>query len=228
MFRHMVLRVPLREWVVERFALVFLPKISRGRGNRDRLVVAQHALDGLCSSFLNEYLPHHPRHPYLHDHARGPDFGLRRVDPVHVAPTRAGRRSGSNVVRPVRGDVHSEAAVALFEERRALIFDQLDKLTSRARLLQRSITALYSSLGIMVGTSVAIGLVAVVGRYLWIQWIPIALTLIGIGFLFYSSILLIFEARLALVGVHAEMDFLWRLGQQYRPPTADRHGQDRS
>jgi hypothetical protein len=123
---------------------------------------------------------------------------------------------------------HSEAAVALFEERRALIFDQLDKLTSRARLLQRSITALYSSLGIMVGTSVAIGLVAVVGRYLWIQWIPIALTLIGIGFLFYSSILLIFEARLALVGVHAEMDFLWRLGQQYRPPTADRHGQDRS
>lgn len=113
---------------------------------------------------------------------------------------------------------HSEADVVLFEERRALIFDQLDKLTSRARLLQRSITALYSSLGILVGTSVAIGLVAVVGYY---PWIPIALTLIGIGFLFYSSILLIFEARLALVGVHAEMDFLWKLGQQYRPPTAD-------
>ena len=113
---------------------------------------------------------------------------------------------------------HSEANVELLGERRDLIFDQLDKLTSRARLLQRSITALYSSLGILVGTSVTIGLVAVAGRY---QWIPVVLTLIGIGFLFYASILLILEARLALAGVHAEMDFLWRLGQHHRPGAAD-------
>lgn len=113
---------------------------------------------------------------------------------------------------------HSDADVELLGERRALIFDQLDKLTSRARLLQRSITALYSSLGVLVGTSVAIGLVAVAGRY---QWIPVVLTLIGIGFLFYASILLILEARLALAGVHAEMDFLWKLGQHHRPGTAD-------
>jgi hypothetical protein len=113
---------------------------------------------------------------------------------------------------------HSDADVELLSERRALIFDQLDKLTSRARLLQRSITALYSSLGVLVGTSVAIGLVAVAGRY---QWIPVVLTLIGIGFLFYASILLILEARLALAGVHAEMDFLWKLGQHHRPGTAD-------
>jgi hypothetical protein len=120
---------------------------------------------------------------------------------------------------------HSEGDAALFEERRIVLFDQLDKLTSRARLLQRSITALYSSLGIHVATSVAIGIVAVVGGY---AWIPIALTLIGIGFLFYSSILLIFEARLALVGVHAEMDFLWKLGQQYRPRTTDKDNPNRT
>src|SRR5687768_4803358 len=36
--------------------------------------------------------------------------------------------------------VASGEELTLFEERRALIFDQLDKLTSRARLLQRSMT----------------------------------------------------------------------------------------
>jgi hypothetical protein len=120
----------------------------------------------------------------------------------------------------------SDAHVSLLEERRVMIFHQLDRLTSRARLLQRSITALYSSLGVLVGTSVAIGIVAAVSVddvsanvASLFQWIPVVLTLIGIGFLFYGSILLIFEARLALAGIHAEMDFLWKLGQQHRPDT---------
>ena len=112
------------------------------------------------------------------------------------------------------GLAKSDIQATLLEERRLMIFDQLDRLTSRARLLQRSITSLYSSLGILVGTSVAIGIVALAGTY---QWIPIVLTLIAIVFLFYASILLIFEARLALAGIHAEMDFLWKLGQQHRP-----------
>src|SRR3954463_6433451 len=36
--------------------------------------------------------------------------------------------------------VHREQEVELYEERRAVIFNQLDKLTSRARLLQRCMT----------------------------------------------------------------------------------------
>ncbi|MCA1635966.1 MAG: DUF2721 domain-containing protein, partial [Acidobacteria bacterium] len=34
--------------------------------------------------------------------------------------------------------------VKMLEERRAVIFDQLDKLTSRARLLQRAMTIFYT------------------------------------------------------------------------------------
>ena len=104
----------------------------------------------------------------------------------------------------------------LYEERRAVIFSQLDKLTSRARLLQRSMTIFYMALGIFVSTSVAIGAVAVSGapRY---NWIPVVTGLIGACFLFYGSILLIFEARLALSTIHMEMDFIWRLTKQYVP-----------
>ncbi len=109
----------------------------------------------------------------------------------------------------------AQPELELFEERRVVIFDQLDKLTSRARLLQRSMTVFYMALGIFVSTSVAIGVVAVMGgRY---QWIPVLMGLIGACFLFYGSVLLIFEARLALGTIHTEMDFIWRLSKHYAP-----------
>jgi len=106
--------------------------------------------------------------------------------------------------------------IELYEERRTVIFSQLDKLTSRARLLQRCMTVFYMALGIFVSTSVAIGAVAVSGapRY---NWIPVVTGLIGACFLFYGSVLLIFEARLALSTIHTEMDFIWRLTKQYAP-----------
>jgi Protein of unknown function (DUF2721) len=104
----------------------------------------------------------------------------------------------------------------LYEERRAVIFTQLDKLTSRARLLQRCMTVFYMALGIFVSTSVAIGAVAVSGRPGY-NWVPVVTGLIGACFLFYGSILLIFEARLALSTIHIEMDFIWRLSKQYAP-----------
>jgi hypothetical protein len=116
--------------------------------------------------------------------------------------------------------------IEFLDERREMIFNQLDMLTSRSRLLQRSLTVFYMAVGIFVATSVAIGVVAVSGvRY---SWIPVVLGLIGACFLFYGSILLIFEARLALSTTHAEMDFLWRqskrfvpreLAEQYKPHT---------
>jgi hypothetical protein len=108
------------------------------------------------------------------------------------------------------------AKTEFIEERRAMIFDQLDKLTSRSRLLQRGLTTFYVAVAVFVATSVAIGLVAISGtRY---SWIPVVLGLIGACFLFYGSILLIFEARLALSTTHAEMDFLWGISKRYVPP----------
>ncbi|MDQ2920864.1 MAG: DUF2721 domain-containing protein [Acidobacteriota bacterium] len=100
----------------------------------------------------------------------------------------------------------SSSEVRETKERQAIIFAQLDKLTSRARILQRSMVSFYLCLGMFVATSVAIGVVAIIPNA---RYAPIILGLIGACFLFYGGILLIFEARLALSTIHAEMDFIW-------------------
>src|SRR5207248_7294129 len=101
------------------------------------------------------------------------------------------------------------------EEERAMLYDQLDKLTSRSRLLQRALTTFYLAVGVFVATSVAIGVVAFFGGHA--SWIPVAMGLIGAFFLFYGSMLLVFEARLALSTTHAEMDFIWRTSKRFVP-----------
>jgi Protein of unknown function (DUF2721) len=114
----------------------------------------------------------------------------------------------------VMSDRNERGELAL--ERQAVIFQQLDKLTSRSRILQRCMVTFYLSLGMFVATSVAIGLVAFTGnpRY---NVIPVILGLVGACFLFYGSILLIIEARLALSTIHDEMDFIWRQSKRAAP-----------
>src|SRR4029077_5981067 len=46
------------------------------------------------------------------------------------------------------------------DKKRVMIFEQLDKLTSRSRLLQRALTTFYLAVGVFVATSVAIGVVS--------------------------------------------------------------------
>lgn len=109
-----------------------------------------------------------------------------------------------------------ETELELFEDRRAVIFDQLDKLTSRARILQRCMIVFYIAVGIFVAASVAIGVSAAIGGAS-LGWVPVSMGILGALFLFYGSILLIFEAQLALSTLGAEMDFIWRLGKQLAP-----------
>ena len=101
-------------------------------------------------------------------------------------------------------------------ERQASIFQQLDKLTSRARILQRCMVTFYLSLGMFVATSVAIGIVPFTGNQRY-NMIPVVLGLAGACFLFYGSVLLILEARLALSTIHDEMDFIWRQSKRSTP-----------
>jgi hypothetical protein len=101
-------------------------------------------------------------------------------------------------------------------ERQAVIFDQLDKLTSRARILQRSMVAFYLGLGMFVATSVAIGIVALADKPRYTM-VPVIFGIAGACFLFYGSMLLIFEARLALSTIHAEMDYVWRQTKRVAP-----------
>jgi len=114
--------------------------------------------------------------------------------------------------------VHDDEQTEMNKERQAVIFEQLDKLTSRARILQRSMVTFYLSLGAFVATSVAIGVVALIGigspRY---TLVPAIFGIIGAIFLFYGSMLLILEARLALSTIHAEMDFIWSRSKRVAP-----------
>jgi len=116
----------------------------------------------------------------------------------------------------------SDEQPEFFEEERAMLYDQLDKLTSRSRLLQRALTTFYLAVGVFVATSVAIGGVAFFySRGLAAgargAWIPVVMGLIGAVFLFYGSMLAVFEARLALSTTHAEMDFIWRITKRVMP-----------
>lgn len=111
----------------------------------------------------------------------------------------------------------------IVKERQALIFEQLDKLTSRARILQRSMVTFYLALGLFVATSVAIGVVGIAARDARYNLVPVVVGLVGACFLFYGSMLLIFEARLALSTVHAEMDFIWRQTTRVAPAEIVEH-----
>src|ERR1044072_4950968 len=77
-----------------------------------------------------------------------------------------------------------EEGVELFEERRAVIFNQLEQLTPRTRLLQKSMRVFSMSLCMFVSTSVAIGLVGAVGRA-GLDWLPVVLGLRGAVGLFF-------------------------------------------
>ena len=101
----------------------------------------------------------------------------------------------------------------MWDERRVLIFTQLDRQTSRARLIQRAMTAYYSALGIFVGSSVAIAIISVAaGNF---TWIAVVLGVIGSLFMLYGSMLLIIESRMALSAIMSEMDFVWKVSQKH-------------
>ncbi|MBB6099261.1 hypothetical protein HNR42_002699 [Deinobacterium chartae] len=110
----------------------------------------------------------------------------------------------------------SDSQNLMLSEERALIFQQLPRLTSRVRLLQQALTAFYLAVGLFVVTSVAIGAEGLAGVKASI--LPIVSGLIGAAFLCYGSLVLILEARLALSNTYREMDFLWELGQRHATP----------
>src|SRR5437868_8816924 len=89
--------------------------------------------------------------------------------------TRLGRvvdrvRSLSDRLRQL---ANNGASVEFFEEERAMLYDQLDKLTSRSRLLQRALTTFYLAVGVFVATSVAIGVVEFFGARG--SWVPVVM-----------------------------------------------------
>ena len=101
----------------------------------------------------------------------------------------------------------------MFEERRLLIFTQLDRQTSRARLIQRAMAAYYTALGIFVAATVSIAIFSAAARNF--TWVAVLLGVLGTLYMLYGSVLLIVESRMALSAIMTEMDFVWKVSQKY-------------
>src|SRR3982750_533902 len=144
---------------------------------------------------------------------------LATSDRLSKAITRT--REISDELVPQAGDADNP----LREEERRMLFTQLDFVTTRSRLLQRSLSRLYGAVALFIGTSVSIGLVPVLSGTFSI--VPIALGLTGAGLLLYASVLLIKESRFALAAVNAEMDFVWKRGKESGPPDLVKQGMKR-
>jgi hypothetical protein len=104
--------------------------------------------------------------------------------------------------------------VPLYEKRVEVIVDLLDKVTSRSRILQRAMQSFYYGLMFFILTSVTI---AGAGFFSSYRWVPIPVGIVGIVFLFYGSILMLRETRMATATVNAEMDFTWELARKVAP-----------
>jgi hypothetical protein len=108
------------------------------------------------------------------------------------------------------------------DDKRRLISDQLAKSTVRIRFLSHAIATLYTAIGLLVASSISVGIVALLRANT--EWIPVALGLFGALALFYASTLLIREARLAVDSSLHEMTYVRKVvsrktsfGQVKRP-----------
>ncbi|MDM7923090.1 MAG: DUF2721 domain-containing protein [Pyrinomonadaceae bacterium] len=104
--------------------------------------------------------------------------------------------------------------IPLYEQRVEVVVDLIDKVTTRSRILQRANGAFYYGLMLFILTSVTIAVAGLFGIY---RWMPIIVGVIGIMFLFYGSILMLKETRMATATINAEMDFTWELARKVAP-----------
>ena len=98
-------------------------------------------------------------------------------------------------------------------EQMAEIERQLATSAERTRLVQGSLTSFYVALGLFVATTVSIGATRLLGLA---EWLPAALGVAGTLVLFWGSVLLIRETRLALGSVRREMEVVLQRSRRGR------------
>lgn len=101
--------------------------------------------------------------------------------------------------------------------RAALIESQLELFGRRVGLLRAAMTAFYLAIGLLVATSIGVGLVTL---FAWSHGGVVALGgLCGAGALFYGSLLLVREARLAVAATMQELRYARELvAARFHPP----------
>jgi Protein of unknown function (DUF2721) len=105
--------------------------------------------------------------------------------------------------------MQEDRKLELLDERRQVIFNMIDRQSARAKLLVRALVVFYVAAGAFVATSVCIGIISLYGPKL--AWLPLALGITGAILMFIGSMILIYEARLAVVSLHLETRFLDKL-----------------
>jgi hypothetical protein len=103
----------------------------------------------------------------------------------------------------IRELIRTSTDEALLEKEVTILCEQLRMNALRARLIQRSMTCLYLTLAFFLATCLSIGIIEVLDERF--VWIPVIFGLLGAVILFYSSILMIIESRIALTAVDVEM-----------------------
>jgi hypothetical protein len=94
-------------------------------------------------------------------------------------------------------------------EKRNILSDQLNRLAVRIGLLQRTLITLYVAIGLLVGSSIAIGISTSTSEAL--GFIPAGLGLSGAFCLFLAAILLVSEVRLAVRSSLIEIAYVKRV-----------------
>ncbi|MGI8469071.1 MAG: DUF2721 domain-containing protein [Pyrinomonadaceae bacterium] len=110
--------------------------------------------------------------------------------------------------------VEDKKTIPLYDARLETVVNLLDKVTSRSRILQRAMVAFYFGLCLFILTSVTIAIASFFTSY---RWIPIPVGIIGIMYIFWGSVLMVRETRMATATINAEMDFTWRLAKTVAP-----------
>ena len=113
--------------------------------------------------------------------------------------------------------VEDREEIPLYDQRVEVIVDLLDKVTSRSRILQKAMGAFYYGLGFFILTSVMIAIAAFLTKIRLLTLLPVPIGIVGIMFLFYGSLLMLRETRMATATVNAEMDFTWELARKVAP-----------
>lgn len=90
-------------------------------------------------------------------------------------------------------------------QKRLLLSSQLRDLWKRAILLRSAIAALYVAIGLLIATSIGVGIFTAFGFDY--SFIPITLGMLGTGGLLWATGLLVREARLAIASTLQEVEY---------------------
>lgn len=95
------------------------------------------------------------------------------------------------------------------QAKRSLITRQVASLAERALLLRSALAAFYLAIGLLVATSIVVGVLTWLS---WLMtWLVIALALLGACALLWGSVLLVREGRQAISSTFDEMQYIRNL-----------------